>query len=147
MWGHYAALTLGAVATAGIVVGAWNLREQARMARHQQCIGDVQVLGFLQGQNPNLALGPDGLQLQSGNTILQCFHGPIKLPLVLSNVVVPGLVGLRLDNAEQDLKLLGLSGLVKSGPDASNSIVVAQRPAIGTAVTVGSNVDLSTRAP
>jgi hypothetical protein len=149
-WGRYAALALGAVATVGIVVGASELREQARIARHQECIQDIEVLGLLQPvQNGNpVVIGPaGGLQVQNGNPILQCFHAPIKTPVFLSSVAVPGLVGLRLDNAEQDLKLLGLLGLAKNGPDASNSIVVAQRPTLATSVPVGSNVDLSTRAP
>jgi hypothetical protein len=148
-WGRYAALALGAVATVGIVMGAWELREQARIARHQECIQDIQVLGLIQSGsigNP-VVLGPaGGLQVQNGNPILQCFQSPIKTPVLLSSVPVPGLVGLRLDNAEQDLKLLGLLGLAKNGPDASNSIVVAQRPTLGASIPVGSNVDLSTRA-
>jgi hypothetical protein len=140
-WAQCAALALGVVATVGIVVGAWNLREQARLARHQTCLTDAQIVTFFnqQGQGPSV-LNPGPPQ------IAQCFHGPIKSP-VLTSIPVPGLVGLRLDDARQDLKLLGLFGLAKDGPDAGNSIVVAQRPAVSTSLPVGSNVDLTTRTP
>jgi hypothetical protein len=139
MFVQYAAFALGALATAAIVLGAWNLREEARLARHQTCLTDAQVLTSVNQQSENI-LTPAPPQ------IAECFHGPIKSPVLSSNPV-PGLVGLRLDGARQDLKLLGLFGLAKSGPDAADSIVVAQHPAIGTSLPLLSDVDLITRAP
>jgi len=138
-WAQCAALALGAVATVGIVMGAWNLREQARLARHQTCIADAQIVTFFNQQGQTV-LSPAPPQIAA------CFHGPIKSP-VLTSVPVPGLIGLGLDNARHDLKLLGLFGLAKSGPDAGDSVVVAQRPAVGASLPLASNVDLTTRTP
>jgi hypothetical protein len=136
MWIPYAALALGAVATIAIVVGAWNLREQARMMRHEQCFQDTQILSArpLGGQQGL----PQGIP-----PLAQCFSGPTKARF-LGTVVVPGLVGLQANDAEQDLQLLGLL-FAERGP--TPGIVVAQSPALGTSVPAGSMVTLTLRAP
>src|SRR5262249_2695547 len=85
-------------------------------------------------------------QGQIERSIARCFSNPKSFVAAQPPILIPGLVSLKLSDAERVLGLVGLDVGAVHGPTGLNSIVTEQEPKGGSAVPVGSSVDLTTKA-
>jgi hypothetical protein len=135
-WYRIGAGALAVVAVGALVTIAWAQREQAEIARHQECISDAQsVYGNAPFQGP------------MERALASCFHSPAALLHADQPINVPGMITLTLSQARRTLPLVGLEVGAVHGPASDDSIVIEQKPSAGTPVPPGTSVDVWTIVP
>jgi hypothetical protein len=134
-WTRVGASALALVAVGALVTIGWEQREQTKIARHQACITDAQAAAsFTQSQGAMTS------------AMARCFRNP-QAVLGGTQVVVPGVVSVRLGEAMTDLTQVGLQGRLINGPAGVNAYIIDQAPRVGVSVPAGTVVEVSTRSP
>jgi len=121
-WYRIGGGALAVIAVGALVTIAWAQREQAEVARHQECISDAQNV---YGNGP--------FQGPMEKAVAACFHSPAAL--------------LHADQPRRTLPVVGLQVGAIHGPTSDDSIVIEQKPAAGTPVPPGTSVDVWTIVP
>jgi PASTA domain len=135
-WYRIGAAALAVVAVGALVTIAWAQREQANVARHQECIADAQSV---YGNGP--------FQGPVERAIAACFGHPAALLHADQPINVPGMITLTLSEVTRTLPLVGLQVGAVHGPTTDDSIVTSQKPTAGTPVPPGTSVDVWTIVP
>jgi hypothetical protein len=135
-WYRIGGGALAVIAVGALVTIAWAQREQAEVARHQECISDAQNV---YGNGP--------FQGPMEKAVAACFHSPAALLHADQPINVPGMITLTLSEARRTLPVVGLQVGAIHGPTSDDSIVIEQKPAAGTPVPPGTSVDVWTIVP
>jgi hypothetical protein len=135
-WYRIGAAALAVTAVGALVTIAWAQREQANIARHQECISDAQNV---YGNSP--FRGP------MERALAACFPHPAPLLHADQPINVPGMITLTLSEARRTLPLVGLRVGAVHGPASDDSIVTSQKPTAGSHVPPGTSVDVWTIVP
>jgi hypothetical protein len=135
-WYRIGAAALAVIAVGALVTIAWAQREQADVARHQECISDAQTV---YGNGP--------FQGPMERALAGCFHNPAALLHGDQPINVPGMISLTLSEVKRTLPFVGLQVGAIHGPVSDDSIVTSQKPIAGTPVPPGTSVDVWTIVP
>jgi len=135
-WYRIGAAALAVIAVGALVTIAWAQREQANVARHQECISDAQTV---YGNGP--------FQGPVERALAACFSHPAALLHTDQPIIVPGMITLTLSEVRRTLPFVGLQVGAVHGPASDESIVTSQKPTAGTPVPPGTSVDVWTIVP
>jgi len=133
-WARLGAGALAAIATCSLVSIAWEQRDQDRLARQQACITNAQMAATNESQGAMAV------------AIARCLKDPAAV-LAATEVIVPGVVSMRLGQATTVLTQDGLESRLVTGPATPDAFIIDQQPRIGVSVPAGTVVEVTTRSP
>ena len=134
-WARIGGWALGLVAVGAAATISWEMHELVTIARHQSCVADAQATAsFSQSQGAFT------------HAVARCFADPQPI-LGTTQVIVPGVVSVRLGEAMNDLTQVGLKGRLIQGPAGAGAYIIDQAPRVGESVPAGTVVEITTRSP